>query len=1096
MSCRSFCFILYLMALWKLKSLYRPLFPVNKEILILIYNIQNFHALSNKEQLEKFQQVYKSLNEKQKEAVDTIDGPVMVIAGPGTGKTQILSARIGNILLKTDTLPENILCLTYTDAGVVAMRSRLKSFIGADAYKVNIYTFHAFCNDIIQANLSYFEKNSLDAISDLESIDLFKELINGFKKDNPLKRYRGDVYYDIPNLRSLFSTMKREGWKPGFIEEKIDEFIEQVRNCDENSEYYADYKYKKKYKNKIAGDLKPAFEDLLDRMEKLRAAVNQFDNYQSLMRHNNRYDFDDMINWVLKAFEENPLLLNTYQEQYLYILVDEYQDTSGTQNALVHLLMNYWEKPNVFVVGDDDQSIYRFQGANLDNMVDFANGLSRDLKTIVLTKNYRSVQPILDHSKTIIEKNKERLVNQLPGLSKDLVSSNEKIKELKIQPILLEYVTQREEMIGITLSVEKLIQQGVQPGKIAVIYKEHKYGEELAKYFQLKNISYYSKRSENVFTTTFGKKLLLILNYLHAEHDAPYGGDEMLFEILHFDWFGIPAIEVAKLSIEVSRNQFKEDKTSIRQLLFEKVNVPARELFSPSIPEGFRMASNAIESLITDVPNENLQRLFENIIIKMGLITYIMNSPEKFKLLKILTALFDFIKDETARNPYLSLELLIGNIDLMKEEKLPIPIIEINGTDKGVNLLTAHGSKGLEFQYVYLAGCISGSWEKKRGNMGGFSFPDTLFFSVAKEKVLEELRRLFYVAMTRAEQYLFISYYKFDNKNKELEPTQFIAEIEEGQIFQPEHCEISQEDKVDFQLMEFTNNRAPELQKMESDLLDAVLDNFVMSVTALNNFLKCPLSFYFNQLLRIPAAKNEALVFGTAVHFALEKLFTRMNNNEHVFPSKEIFIEDFEWSMKRNRENFVAESFNRRMEYGHEILHNYYQKYIENWSKIVVVERMIKNVVVSGVPIKGKLDKLEFDGKQVNVVDYKTGKFDNAKDKLKAPNDKNPLGGDYWRQAVFYKILLDNYPLKDWQVISTEFDFVEPDDKKEYHKTKLTISPGEVETVKQQMQDVWHKIQSRDFYTGCGKEDCHYCNFVKDNNLYVELHNLNEEEGF
>jgi DNA helicase-2/ATP-dependent DNA helicase PcrA len=170
----------------------------------------------------KFNEEYKKLNEQQRIAVDTIEGPVMVIAGPGTGKTQILAARIGKILLDTDALPENILCLTYTDAGAIAMRRRLQQFIGADAYKVNIYTFHAFCNDVIQDNLSLFEKNSLDAISELESIQLFKTLIDNFKKDHPLKRYRGDVYYEVNNLRSLFSNMKREGWSPALINEKIE----------------------------------------------------------------------------------------------------------------------------------------------------------------------------------------------------------------------------------------------------------------------------------------------------------------------------------------------------------------------------------------------------------------------------------------------------------------------------------------------------------------------------------------------------------------------------------------------------------------------------------------------------------------------------------------------------------------------------------------------------------------------------------------------------------------------------------------------------------------------------------------------------------
>lgn len=171
-------------------------------------------SLQRDKLLQKFQNEYARLNEQQRRAVDQTEGPVMVIAGPGTGKTQILSARIGKILLgETGAEPQNILCLTYTDAGVVAMRKRLASFIGPDAYKVQIYTFHAFCNDVIQENLSLFEKTALDPISDLERIELMKELIDGFDKDHPLKRYRGDVYFEIHALQSLFSMMKRESWK-------------------------------------------------------------------------------------------------------------------------------------------------------------------------------------------------------------------------------------------------------------------------------------------------------------------------------------------------------------------------------------------------------------------------------------------------------------------------------------------------------------------------------------------------------------------------------------------------------------------------------------------------------------------------------------------------------------------------------------------------------------------------------------------------------------------------------------------------------------------------------------------------------------------
>lgn len=199
--------------------------------------------------MSPFEESYQSLNTAQKEAVDSIEGPVMVIAGPGTGKTQILAIRIGKILLDTDTQPENILCMTYTDSGALAMRKRLLKMIGTDAYKVNIHTYHSFCNQVIQDNLSFFEKNSLDPISELESIALMRELIDRFPQGHPLKRYRSDVYFETKNLRQLFSTMKREGWQPQQLMDAIKIYLEDLPNRDE-------FIYKKKYKQFNAGDLK------------------------------------------------------------------------------------------------------------------------------------------------------------------------------------------------------------------------------------------------------------------------------------------------------------------------------------------------------------------------------------------------------------------------------------------------------------------------------------------------------------------------------------------------------------------------------------------------------------------------------------------------------------------------------------------------------------------------------------------------------------------------------------------------------------------------------------------------------------------------
>jgi len=1060
----------------------------------------------NREKLQQhFREEYRKLNEQQRLAVDTTEGPVMVIAGPGTGKTQILAARIGKILLEMDVFPENILCLTYTDAGAIAMRRRLQSFIGPDAYKVNIHTFHSFCNDIIQENLSLFEKTSLDPVSELERIQYFKILIDNFPKSHLLKRYRGDVYFEMGNLQSLFSTMKREGWTPAFINEKIDEYIASLPQREEYIAKRATKEFKK-------GDLRTdKIEEETEKMMKLRAAVNEFTPFQELMRRNNRYDFDDMINWVIRAFEENRPLLAGYQERYQYILVDEYQDTSGTQNRLVSLLINYWDQPNVFVVGDDDQSIYRFQGANVENMREFADSYQKDLLTVVLTHNYRSTQPILDISMTLIGRNEGRLVRQMPGLSKELVSSHPVISQLKYPPRILEYASPRQEMTDIALQVERLVLEGVAPGKIAVIYKENKYGEELALFLRLKQVPVFSKRSLNLFEIPFAQKIILLLRYLAAEHDTPYGGDEMLFEILHFDFFSIPPIEIARLSVEVAERQFSDQRTSIRLLLYEKANRPPRDLFDKGLPDNLKKASRILEKLIGDVPNVTLPTLFENCIRETGILGAVMLSPDKIWLMQVLTALFDFVKEEARRDPDLGLEKLVQVIDLMKDNGIHLPLVKVAGSDKAVNLLTAHGSKGLEFEYVFFAGCNATTWEKKRRPGGGYKYPDTLFASrppragsplsgdgIAPPSTSveeEELRRLFYVALTRVEQHLFISYARYRPDGKELEPSVFIAEILDRHELPVEKITIPEETLAQFEALPFSETVAPEIETAEEGFISRMLEKFVMNVTALNNYLKCPLEFYYKNLVRIPSPKNEATEFGSAVHFAIQRLFEKMKlHTAEQFPSKEELLQDFTWYMHRHRESFIKEAFARRMEYGLEVLSSYYGKYLSQWSKIVAVERNIRNVIVRGVPIKGKLDKLEFQGNEVNVVDYKTGDVDKAKDKLTPPNSKDPNGGDYWRQAVFYKILVDNYGQKDWKVVSTEFDFVEPDKKKEYRKVKILITPEDITTVIQQITTTWEKIQNREFYTGCGKPDCHWCNFVKTNNLAVALHEINDEE--
>jgi DNA helicase-2/ATP-dependent DNA helicase PcrA len=641
--------------------------------------------------LSTYQNEYTKLNAAQKEAVDTIEGPVMVIAGPGTGKTQILAIRIGKILVETDTLPQNILCMTYTDSGAVAMRKRLLKMIGPDAYKVNIHTYHSFCNQVIQDNLAYFEKNSLEPISDLESIALLRELIDQFPKNHPLKRYRSDVYFETKNLRQLFSSMKREGWSADLILDAIQEYLNDFPTRDE-------YIYKRKTGQFNAGDLKMEILNAeKDRMAKLEAAVKEFEKFRKMMQDHKRYDFDDMINWVIDVFKNNRQILAQYQEQFQYVLVDEYQDTSGTQNTLVEMLISYWDEPNIFVVGDDDQSIFRFQGANVENMLVFMKKF-QNIKTIMLTENYRSTQPILDISKTLIDKNNERLINHVQGLDKTLVAEKATLKNSIHQPIIKAWRNAREEMIGITNEIETLVHSGIEPKKIAVIYKENKYGEELAEFLKCRSILFYSKRNINLLDLPLIKKIIRLFEYLDAEMDTAFSGDQMLFEILHYDWFGVRPLEIAKLSIENTQRLYKKDVSGFRNIIDIKTNSIAGSLFEKNISDELANTGKFIEGLIGMINNITLQQLLERLIRDSGMLGVIMKSSDNHWQMQVLTAFFDFLKNETKKDPSLNLNKLVKVIQMMRKEEIALPIVQVGGNEKGVNLLTAHGSKGLEFE--------------------------------------------------------------------------------------------------------------------------------------------------------------------------------------------------------------------------------------------------------------------------------------------------------------------------------------------------------------------------------------------------------------
>jgi len=280
----------------------------------------------------KYDQAFKSalqkLNPEQLKAVQKTEDPIMVMAGPGTGKTQLLGVRVGYILQNTDARAHNIICLTFTNAGAVAMRSRLLSFIGPEAYNAHIYTYHAFCHSVIQDNIEYFGGyRELQLVSDIEQVEILNQIIDELPKNSVLKRFKGDLYYDRNNLLKLFTTMKQENWKAEKIIDEIDDLDAKMRE-DESMIYKNSRKGKWE-----KGDFKQAaFDKFMSKYIKTKEAVALLNKYDQLLYERQRYDQQDTILFVIDAFEKHENLKLDYQEKYQYILVDEYQDTNGSQN--------------------------------------------------------------------------------------------------------------------------------------------------------------------------------------------------------------------------------------------------------------------------------------------------------------------------------------------------------------------------------------------------------------------------------------------------------------------------------------------------------------------------------------------------------------------------------------------------------------------------------------------------------------------------------------------------------------------------------------------------------------------------------------------
>ncbi|MEK7175754.1 MAG: ATP-dependent DNA helicase, partial [Patescibacteria group bacterium] len=876
------------------------------------------------DKIHKFAEEYSKLNNAQKEAVDNIDGPVMVIAGPGTGKTTVLTLRIANILKKTDTAPENILALTFTDAAATNMRYKLAQIIGSSAYQVVFKTFHSFAENIIKKYPEEFPRiiGSI-LISDSEQFSILEKLIDS--SNLKILRPYGDPFLYLKDILKNISTLKREGLNP-------EKFAKLVKIEEKNFRNISDlYHEKGAHKGKMKGE----YQKLEKIIEKNKELSDIYFLYQEEFLKKKFYDFSDMIMEVLESMQKSKFLLQVLQEEYQYILVDEHQDTNNAQNKIIELLVSFHKDyPNLFIVGDEKQAIFRFQGASLENFMYFKN-LYPNAKLITLSENYRSTQNILDVAQSLIPST-TNLVVGLPSNSDSKIHPSptppQRRGALKInldptspsgrglgggvvdgENLLNIYSFEKFETEDyfIIQDIKKKISEGVAPEEIAILYRNNNDAFAFSNLMKKIGIPHQIESDLDLFSDLIIKKFIVILRAVNN-----FGDDRALSEFLHLDLFEIEPLDVYYLIRSAS---FKKNK-NLYDILVDLDSVKKSQLNATVLnsKDALQKSFKLLTSWVKKSKNIDLLSLLEIIFKESGLLELILESPDMSLKFDAITHFFDEVKKILSKSQLnatvksdANLEDFFTYLELIKKHGIFIKKINRNKIFGMVRLMTAHRAKGLEFDYVYIVRAYSGHFGDKI-SLDRLKLLPSVYLLTDKVRPCQEKmdensdeRRLFYVALTRAKKGITITYSKNDQDGRELLPSSFLAELKpelvnweeisqgsRGQTLKKSQRSDLGSPLEDFPWLAFSTPigegqggvdpslGSPTIKLLENkNFVKEIFTKQGFSPTALNNYITCPWKYFYQNLIRIPSVQNKFQFYGIAIHAALQDFFIKIKDN-------------------------------------------------------------------------------------------------------------------------------------------------------------------------------------------------------------------------
>ena len=1065
----------------------------------------------------EFEKRYKTLNARQQQAVDTIDGPLLVLAGPGTGKTELLSMRAANILKQTDTLPNSILCLTFTESGASAMRERLRQIIGADAYKVTIHTFHSFGSEIINRHREYFYHGAdVRPADELLQHEILSNIFGELDYTNPLATTLNGNYTHLRDAMTVISELKGSGLSSDELravlnanESALDSIEREVSNIFANrvskstahllaplAEIAASAPQPTlpagitPLTNVLALSIAHAIDQAIEdnstkpitawkntwcekdengtvvfrdrrRQAKLRALAPIYYEYSLRMEQAGLYDYDDMILNVIHAVETNNALRANLREQYLYIMVDEFQDTNLAQLRLLFNLTEN-ESSNVMAVGDDDQAIYSFQGADLSNIHSFRRQYN-DPTIIPLIDNYRSAPAVLEVARHVITQGEDRMENTIDDLSKELTPHRPADKS---QVLYQTYSSRAAERQAIAEAVAGQIKSGVAPRDIAIMARRHNELVDLLPYLAAAGVAVNYERRDNAIEHPLVIVIEQLLSTIHALHSNKHDiADSQLPRIIAHPAFGYSPSDIYRLSLKAWR-----DRTTWLDVM------QSMPVFKP-----FADWLLARESASATEP---LERQIDAVI---GSIEVEEGTEDQYK-----SPLYDYFFSEQARQTspdvYLSaLEALRTIRDRVREHYQSsspgiaefLDFIELhrslgtslmtvrhraNSLEGHVNLMTVHKAKGLEFNHVYLTGMIDSAWgERVRSRSRLIGYPANLALAPAGDSYDERIR-LAYVALTRARQTLTISLATDEATNRPQLPASFLT----GLSIAPDHLD-SADDIAQLETIAELDWRGHLVRPMTSDmqqLLAPILEQYKLSATHLGNFLDVsrggPDHFLLSNLLRFPSAKSANAEYGTAMHATLQRAHDHIRATGERRAIEDI-IGDFERLLAEG--HLSPSDQDQYLRRGIDALGAFLDAKYSSFNEQQSTELNLGNqgIQLGEAKLAGKLDLVDIDptNKTIRVTDYKTGK---ASRDWKGSTDYAKMSlHRYRQQLMFYQLLVQNSrDYSQYDFSGGVLQFVEPAPNGDILALEQSFSDEELSEFTELIQAVWRAIMALD----------------------------------